>query len=256
MRNTKKSTAVVARRSKPVKSGPNFSSDLAREERTDPRTRNPSAERLSDGAYRAILQGLFDRRIPVGAFVSQMELIRLLGFPMQPLRDALRVLETEGVVSVHPRAGIQFLRADSELARTTYEFRAMIERPGVRRFAAGRESALIDRLSAEHSELIARIESDGVTTANREALMRLDDRLHASFIAPLKNPLVETTARRLDNYVAIIHLERKITVPLAMQTLREHLAILAACANRNPKNAEAALETHLESALARVLAMI
>src|SRR3546814_12348824 len=76
-------------------------------------------ERLSDVAYKAILQGLFDQKVPAGAFVSQNDLVRLLGIPVQPLRDALRVLEAEGVLTIHPRSGIQFLKPDLELARST-----------------------------------------------------------------------------------------------------------------------------------------
>ena len=66
--------------------------------------------RLSDLAYTRILETLFERKIPAGAFVSQNDLVKLLGIPVAPLRDALRVLETEGVLTIHPRSGIQFVK--------------------------------------------------------------------------------------------------------------------------------------------------
>src|SRR5213595_1691656 len=65
---------------------------------------------------------LCETKVPVGAFVSQSELVQLLDVPLQPLRDALRVLEAEGVLTIHPRSGIQFLKPDLELARSTYQF--------------------------------------------------------------------------------------------------------------------------------------
>ena len=77
---------------------------------------------LSDKAYQAILQALFDRTIPIGAELSQTELVRLLGITVQPLRDALRTLETEGLVTIHARSCIRFVRADLELSRSTYNF--------------------------------------------------------------------------------------------------------------------------------------
>jgi DNA-binding GntR family transcriptional regulator len=89
-------------------------------------------KRLSDVAYSAILEGLFEKRVPAGAFVSQNDLVKLLGIPVQPLRDALRVLEAEGVLTIHPRSGIQFLKPDLELARSTYQFRTIIERSAAR----------------------------------------------------------------------------------------------------------------------------
>lgn len=101
-----------------------------------PSRRNPQAEmrpvaasndaeatadgrRLSEVAYQAILEGLFTRKVPTGAFLSQSDLVRMLGVPVQPLRDALRILEAEGVLTIHPRAGIEFLKPDLELARST-----------------------------------------------------------------------------------------------------------------------------------------
>src|SRR5258708_16055736 len=84
--------------------------------------------RLSDLAYDRIVEALFDRRLPAGAFVSQSELVKLLGIPVAPLRDALRVLQAEGVLTIHPRSGIQFVKPGLELTRATYQFRTIIER--------------------------------------------------------------------------------------------------------------------------------
>src|SRR5690242_19240523 len=97
--------------------------------------------RLSDVAYQRILEGLFDRRLPAGAFVSQNDLVKLLGIPVAPLRDALRVLEAEGVLTIHPRSGIQFVKPGLELTRSTYQFRAILERAAVRVYAETADAA-------------------------------------------------------------------------------------------------------------------
>src|SRR6185369_11129991 len=100
---------------------------------------------MSDLAYRAILKALFERKVPAGAFLSQNDLVELLGIPIQPVRDALRVLQSEGVLTIHARTGIQFLKPDLELARSTYQFRSIIERAAARRFS---ESAELDKIEA------------------------------------------------------------------------------------------------------------
>ena len=56
------------------------------------------------------------------------------------------------------------------------------------------------------------------------------------------NPLIETTARRLKNYLILIKLDRRITAPLALRTLREHMEILDACRRGDADQAEAALQ--------------
>ena len=80
-------------------------------------------------------RSLFERRLPAGAFVSQSELVELTGVPVAPLRDALRVLEAEGMLTIHPRPGIQFVKPGLELTRSTYQFRGIIERPRSRVYA-------------------------------------------------------------------------------------------------------------------------
>src|SRR3954453_1287865 len=85
------------------------------------------AKRLSDLAYDRILECLFDRRVSAGAFVSQGELSELVGLPVAPLRDGLRVLEAEGILTIHPRSGIQFVKPGLELTRSTYQFRSILE---------------------------------------------------------------------------------------------------------------------------------
>jgi len=72
----------------------------------------------------------------------------------------------------------------------------------------------------------------------------------------LRNPLIETTARRLKNYVTLVKLDWLTTRPLAIRTLREHLDIIDACVDRNADAAEAALITHFQLALQRLIGMI
>lgn len=71
---------------------------------------------ISEITYDRVSEALFDRKVPAGAFVSQNDLANLLDIPVQPLRDALRVLEaarthdgsaTETAVSRHFQAALQ-----------------------------------------------------------------------------------------------------------------------------------------------------
>lgn len=221
---------------------------------TSPRE-TPDTRRLSDIAYDKVLEGLFDRKVPAGAFVSQNDLVNLLDIPVQPLRDALRVLEAEGVLTIHPRSGIQFLKPDLELARSTYQFRTIIERAAARTYAETAGVETVAALIADHKALIDDIERGGFDASMIERLGELEERLHGGMIASLRNPLIETTARRLKNYVTLIRLERLVTQPLALRTLREHLEILEAARVRDASAAEAAVSNHFQAALQRILGM-
>jgi DNA-binding GntR family transcriptional regulator len=211
---------------------------------------------LADQAYQAVLQALFDRTIPAGAEFSQAELMRRLGLTAQPLRDALRILETEGLVTIHARSCIKFIRADLELSRSTYHFRSLIERAGARALAEKGDAAEIRRLANDHEALLARLEAGEWSPDEEASLNSLEDRLHGGLISALRNPLIETTARRLKNYVTLVRLDWLTTRPLAIRTVREHLEIVNACVERDADAAEAALVSHFQLALQRLLGMV
>lgn len=212
-----------------------------------------SAPRLSETAYRLIMDGLLHGRIAAGAYMSQGELIKLLGVPSQPLRDALRILEGEGLLKIHPRAGVEFIKADMDLIRSTYQFRIIIECEGARRYAERAPSEEIEALLADHQEFIGALEKNGLDTVVK--LHELEHRMHGGLIGSLSNPLVEVAAKRLQNYTALILLDRPETTLLIQRTLREHVKVLEACRDRNVDLAAAEMMAHLNSAMHRAMGL-
>jgi DNA-binding GntR family transcriptional regulator len=211
--------------------------------------------RLSDLAYARILETLFERKIPAGAFVSQNDLVQLLGIPVGPLRDALRILETEGVLTIHPRSGIQFVKPGLELTRSTYQFRAIIERAAVAVYAETADDAELAETERRHRAAMATIEKDGLTDAAKLELENLELLLHDAIIGSLNNPLIQTSYKRMHNYLKLIRLARKLTPPVALRSLREHMEIILACKARDPDKAVAALSAHFNAALQRHMGM-
>jgi DNA-binding GntR family transcriptional regulator len=207
--------------------------------------------RLSDLAYGKILQILFERRLPAGAFVSQNELVGLTGIPVAPLRDALRSLEADGIVTIHPRAGIEFVKPGLELTRATYQFRAIVEAAAVAVYAVTGDETEMEQIERRHRAAVDLIEAEGLSPAARAELEALETLLHGAIIASMNNPLIENSYRRIHNYLRILRLDRKLTPPLALRSLREHIAIIAACRSRNVTEAQAALQTHFANALQR-----
>lgn len=210
---------------------------------------------LSDLAYERILEALYARRVPAGAFLSQADLVALLGIPVAPIRDALRVLETEGVVTIHPRSGIEFVKPGLELTRSTYQFRTIIERAAVRVFAETAQAKVFEQLATDHEALCRTIETHGLDPSTLTELERLEVALHGSIVDSLDNPLIETSYRRIHNYLRLVRLDRKLTPPIALKSLREHLAIIAACMARDGDAADAAVQAHFAAAFQRHIGM-
>jgi DNA-binding GntR family transcriptional regulator len=207
--------------------------------------------RLSDVAYERVLQTLFERRLLAGAFVSQAELVELTGVPVAPLRDALRVLEADGILTIHPRAGIEFVKPGLELTRATYQFRGIVEAAAVAVYAETGDEAEMEQIAKRHIAAVESIDREGLSLEVRAEIEALETLLHGAIIASLNNPLIQNSYRRIHNYLRILRLDRKLTSPLALRSLREHIAIIEACRRRSAVEAQAALQTHFANALQR-----
>jgi DNA-binding GntR family transcriptional regulator len=229
---------------------------VKRTKSTDRDDEGAPARRLSDEAYDRILEALFERRVSAGAFVSQGELSDIVGVPVAPLRDALRSLEAEGILKIHPRSGIQFVRPGLELTRATYQFRSIIERAAIEVFAEQGDEAEIAEIHDRHAALIASVEKGGLTSDDIAEVEALESRLHNAVIASLRNPLIDSSYRRMHNYLRLLRLDRRLTTPIVLRTLREHLDILLACRERDGKKARAALDAHFQAAMQRSLGLI
>jgi DNA-binding GntR family transcriptional regulator len=55
----------------------------------------------------------------------------------------------------------------------------------------------------------------------------------------------------MHHYLRLVRLDRKLTAPLALRSLREHMQIILACKARDPEASMAALTTHFNAALQR-----
>lgn len=214
-----------------------------------------NGSRLSDLAYTRILELLFNRKLPAGSFVSQSELVELSGVPVGPLRDALRVLETEGVLRIFPRTGIQFVKPGFELTRSTFQFRGIIESSAIAIFAETASEAEIAGLARQHADIIAEIGEGDVTAEIGERIEALEQLLHWTIVGSLNNPLVDAAYHRIHNYLRLLRLDRRTTRPLAMRTLLEHVEIIEACRRRDPSAAVTALQAHFTAALQRNLGL-
>jgi DNA-binding GntR family transcriptional regulator len=230
---------------------------VARKTKTaDPVDDNGGAVRLSDVAYNRILEALFDRKVQAGAFVSQGELSELVDVPVAPLRDALRVLEAEGILTIHPRSGIQFVRPGLELTRSTYQFRSILEKAAIRVFAEQGDESLVGSMLERHLRLMMAIGVEGLGPAELMEMEALEQVLHNAVIGVFHNPLIDSSYRRMHNYLRLLRLDRKLTAPVALRTLKEHVEIIEACRARNADKAEQALDAHFQAAMNRNLGLI
>jgi len=180
-------------------------------------------ERVADTIVEAIAQG----ELPPGARVQEVELAARLGVSRVPVREAIKILETKGIVETAPHRGarvapIDHLRVDQiRAARVALERLAAHD---ARRVFARDPAGLaqldaVSRRMAEHAE---RRDWSGINQA--------DLAFHRTLILASGNRIVQTLWETLASHLRIIFAweTQGLTDPGAI--VEEHAVLRAALA--------------------------
>lgn len=113
-------------------------------------------EAVSDELRRRILAGDF----PPGERLVETRLTADLGISRPPLREALRVLETEGLVVGEPRKGTSVITLTAEDVREIYSLRDSLERLAVELGVPVKDQSRLDPLREALTEMSRVSETD------------------------------------------------------------------------------------------------
>lgn len=213
--------------------------------------RRAAPKRLRDRAYARFTERLLARELSPGQFVTQRELVALTGLTLAAIREVIPRLEAEGLLVTAPQRGLRVAGADITLLRDAFRFRAVLEREAVAAAAHGLPDASLAQWRARHEALLARAESGGDPRLVADAAAT-DRELHEA-IADQAGSAILSAAWRV-NWI-----KTKLAGPgaqamqpaLVAPVMREHLALIAALAAREPAAALAAATAHWEAAQRR-----
>lgn len=219
----------------------------------------PAAEepklKLSQLAYRRFKAALLDRKIKPGSTLSQAELVRILGVPISPVREAVQVLESEGLLQVRPRSGIKIIKPDMELIAHCYQLRRILEREAVRKYAVMVSLREVEEWEARHRELL-RATTQGL---DDEVLGKrsdtVDDGFHDALFRTLRNPVIDETYQRVRERLALTALDHCESPLLVRLTVGEHIKIIDALKREDPDGAVAAMDEHMTRAMHRAMGL-
>jgi DNA-binding GntR family transcriptional regulator len=180
--------------------------------------------KLSQIAYERFKEALLTGRIKSGSVLSQTHLVTTLDVPVSPLREAIQVLEAEGLLTVMPRSGIRILQPDMAWAE-------------------------------RHVDLAKAVEDglDQPDLAERHA--GVDGAFHFALIGALRNPIIEEVYGRTMERLLLIRLDRPgaLTPLLVKMTMVEHLKVITAMKHQDPEGAAAAMDEHLMLSMHRAM---
>ncbi|MFI0786254.1 GntR family transcriptional regulator [Streptomyces lydicus] len=157
----------------------------------------PASEGLSlaERAYRAIRDQLVMLEIRPGAPINEDQLAQSLGVGRTPVREALKRLQYERLITTYPRRGT--FATEVNITDLAHISEVRLELEPLAAAQAARRATAADRanLTAVRGEL------ESVDALRRDAgeLMRLDLQVHRAIYAATHNPYLEDTLVRHDN---------------------------------------------------------
>jgi DNA-binding GntR family transcriptional regulator len=194
---------------------------------------------LADEVYRRIRADIMSLRLPPDTRVSVDSLARELGVSQTPIREALSMLEANGLVSKRHFAGYATSpRMDRAQLDELFEFRLLIEPHAARKAAESMRGADMALLAS------------GEGAVSHDAFADMDTEFHKLIAQGAGNHLIADSLARLHIHV---HIFRScFRSEIAEEAVHEHDDIIGAIRARNGAAAEAAMRRHIERSYARL----
>ncbi|MDQ0906139.1 DNA-binding GntR family transcriptional regulator [Streptomyces canus] len=150
---------------------------------------------LAERAYRAIRDRLVMLEIRPGAPINEEQLGQSLGVGRTPVREALKRLQYERLITTYPRRGTFATEVNiTDLAHIS-EVRQELEPLAAAQ--AARRATAADR--ADLTALRRELETAGTLGRDSGELMHLDLQVHRAIYTATHNPYLEDTLVRHDN---------------------------------------------------------
>lgn len=203
--------------------------------------RRTTSDTVADELREAIVRGDF----PDGTKLNQVDLAREFGVSRVPIREALRQLRAEGLISseAHMRAAV--VGHTLERVIEILELRMLLETYLMRRSAA--------RMTKEDYAELRGLCAKMAKTRSHDKWLELNtafhDGLYSHAGAPVASELSHQLSLRVQRYVRMV---RSSNLKRAGDPNQEHLAILDAMERYDIATAQAQLETHIQHTIDQV----
>ncbi len=194
------------------------------------------AEQVAGSIRAAIAEG----RIPPSARLLEFALARELGTSRAPIREALGLLEREGLVIKEPNRGARVVELTEDMVREVGSLRALLES-----FAASLAAKRLTGLElAELEDLLAQMHDAG-RRGNSARVVELDYQFHSAICRASGHRTLFETWSAMSGKVRLYLSTTNLMYRDLHAIVRGHLDIVAALRARNPKRAAQAMQDHL-----------
>jgi DNA-binding GntR family transcriptional regulator len=191
---------------------------------------------------RELREEILDGRLRPGERIHQQAFAERFGTSRLPVREALRQLQSEGLVVVSPNAGARVARLDADEFDEVYLLRGRLEPLAVERGAANLTDEQLAFLGAE----VEAMEAFGEVSGSESEWLARDRAFHLGTFAATHSPRLLSIIESLWNVAepyrrAYLGLHPEIVT----LTLVEHRLLFDALTRRDGEDAARVLEMHI-----------
>lgn len=196
---------------------------------------------LAERAYLHLREAIVKGQLEPGGHVSERSLATALGISAQPVREALRRLETDGMVISLPRRGTVVAEFTPDRLAEMGHVRAALEGATAAVAAVRASGADIEAMRLQLRAMRAATDAGDL-----EALARANEQFHALLHQSTGNVFLIRSLAALRAYDYVARRRALSGTPREpSRAFREHCGILNAIRRRNAPRAEALARAHV-----------
>ncbi len=181
-----------------------------------------------------------EQRLESGAWIDEVQLTQELGISRTPLREALKVLVSEGLVRLEPRRGCFVNELSIKDLDNIFPLMALLEGRCAYEAARKISDADLARLEPLHNTL-----REHARQGNVEDYYDTNAQIHEAIQDLADNPWLSDLIDGLRKLLSLSRL-KSLSIPGRLaESCAEHLAIFAALKARDSEGAEAVTRKHL-----------
>jgi len=181
-------------------------------------------------------------RIAPGAKLNERQLSEVLQVSRTPLREAIKILATEGLVELLPNRGAIAVELSEADVLHTFEVMAGLEAQSGELAAKRITEAELAEIKAMHYEMLA-----AFTRRDLPGYYRLNAAIHAAINAAAKNPILSATYRQVNARLQALRFRSNQDGEKWSDAVKEHEAMIQSLVQRDASAMRAVLLAHLDN---------
>jgi len=190
-------------------------------------------------------QRIFKRELAPGSWIDELKIAEDYGISRTPLREALKVLAAEGLVTMKVRRGAYVTEVNEKDLTDVYHLLSLLESDAAGVVAASATAGQLRDLQALHEEL----EAAARGKPDRERFFEINERFHMRLLEIADNRWRNQMVADLRKVMKLNRQNSLLKSGRIEESLAEHRAILAALLAKDPAAATQKMQEHFRNGL-------